>query len=137
MRSLWVGDRLAASQICCLVGRTVVLLKVAYLDDLAHLSPGSLLMADLIRQCCADPAIDRIDLVTAQPWHDRWHPTPHPTYQAQDFNLGRAAGIVGRVGDRAARRRLGRPAAASALATVCRPLDHWVNLSACPPSPTM
>ncbi|MGH9113972.1 MAG: GNAT family N-acetyltransferase, partial [Acidimicrobiales bacterium] len=113
VRSLCVGDRLAASQICCTVGRTLVLLKVAYLDALADLSPGNLAMADLVRQCCADPEIDRIDLVTAQPWHDRWHPTRHPTYQTRDFNLGRPAGLVGRVGDqavaalRAARRRLG------------------------------
>jgi CelD/BcsL family acetyltransferase involved in cellulose biosynthesis len=102
-RTLRVGDRLAAAQLSAIAGDTLVLLKVAYRDDLSHLSPSNLLMADLIRECCDRPDIARIDLVTDQPWHDRWHPSKHPTYRVRDFNLRRAGGVAGRAGDTAGR----------------------------------
>jgi CelD/BcsL family acetyltransferase involved in cellulose biosynthesis len=97
VRAVRLDGRAAAAQLATVTGRTLELYKVAYDDELSALSPSNLLMADLVRACCDDPAIDGIDLVTNQPWHDRWHATEHPTYQARDANLRRPAGIATRL----------------------------------------
>jgi CelD/BcsL family acetyltransferase involved in cellulose biosynthesis len=108
VRVLRLDDRPAAVQLATVTGRTLELYKVAYVDELADLSPSNLLMADLVRSCCDRPGIDRIDLITNQPWHDRWHATEHPTYQARDADLRRPGGIASRLA--ATLRRRGRPA---------------------------
>ncbi len=92
VRSLHIGGRLAASQVCVRVARTLFLLKVAYDEQLAHFSPGNLLMADLIEKCCEDPKIDRIDCVVWQPWHQRWGMTREPTFRVTAFNPKSARG---------------------------------------------
>ena len=97
VRVLRLDDRPAAAQLATVTDRTLELYKVAFDEQLADLSPSNLLMADLVRSCCDRPAIDRIDLITNQPWHDRWHAEEHPTYQARDTNLGRAGGIASRL----------------------------------------
>jgi len=97
VRTLRLDGRPAAAQITYVADGTLDLLKVAYDDDLADLSPSNLLMADLVRSCCDRPDVDRIDLVTRQPWHDRWHPEALPTYRSRDPNLRRPAGVALRV----------------------------------------
>jgi CelD/BcsL family acetyltransferase involved in cellulose biosynthesis len=98
VRSLWIAGELAAAQLGVLAGRTLVLLKIAYNEDLAPMAPGNLLMASLVRECCDDPDVDRIDLVTNQAWHARWHPVLQPTFQLQDFNTRRPTGLLARTG---------------------------------------
>lgn len=97
VRVLRLDDRPAAAQLATVTDRTLELYKVAFDEELAGLSPSNLLMADLVRSCCDRPGIDRIDLITNQPWHDRWHAQEHPTYQARDANLGRAGGVASRL----------------------------------------
>ena len=79
VRTLRLDGRPAAAQLAVTTGDTLELLKVAYDEDLADLSPSNLLMADLVRSCCERADVARIDLVTNQPWHTRWHPETHPT----------------------------------------------------------
>ena len=81
VRTLRLDGRPAAAQLAATTGDTFELMKVAYDDELAELSPSNLLMADLVRTCCERPDVARIDLVTNQPWHARWHAEVHPTYQ--------------------------------------------------------
>jgi CelD/BcsL family acetyltransferase involved in cellulose biosynthesis len=95
VRVLRLDGQPAAAQLACVTAGTLELLKVAYDAALAELSPSNLLMADLIRECCGRPDVDRIDLVTNQPWHRRWHPTVHPTYRVHDLNPRRPGGLVG------------------------------------------
>jgi len=94
VRSLFVGERLAASQICVTVGGSLVLLKVAYDEQLAHLSPGNVLMADLVEECCEDPSVDRIDCTVWQSWHQRWGMVREPTYRLLAFNRRSAGGAL-------------------------------------------
>lgn len=93
-RELWIGDELGASQLAVIAGSTAVLLKVAYDEDLSDMSPGNLLMADLVERCCDEPEIEHLDLVTRQPWHARWHPETQPTYRAQGPNRRRLVGLA-------------------------------------------
>ena len=97
VRTLRLDGRPAAAQLIATVGDTLVLLKVAYDDELSDLSPSNLLMADLVRDCCDRPDVDRIDLVTNQPWHARWHADRYPTYSVRDPNLRRPGGMVMRL----------------------------------------
>ncbi len=97
VHTLRLDGRPAASQLATVTGRTLELYKVAFDEELSELSPSNLLMADLVRSCCDRPEIDSIDLITNQPWHDRWHATEHPTYQARDANLRRPGGLAARL----------------------------------------
>ena len=108
VRTLRLDGRPAAAQLIATVGGTLVLLKVAYDDELSDLSPSNLLMADLVRDCCERPEVDRIDLVTNQPWHARWHADVYPTYSVRDPNLRRPGGIVMRLAGAAQSRRRAR-----------------------------
>jgi len=94
VRSLRIGDRLAASQLTVRVGGSLVLLKVAYDEQLAHLSPGNVLMADLVEECCEDPAVDRIDCTVWQEWHQRWGMVREPTFRLVAFNHRSVLGAI-------------------------------------------
>jgi CelD/BcsL family acetyltransferase involved in cellulose biosynthesis len=98
VRSLHIGGRLAASQLSVTCGGSLFLLKVAYDEELAHLSPGNVLMASLVEACCQTPGVERIDCLVWQDWHQRWGMTREPTYRVLAFNShsakGRAAGVA-------------------------------------------
>ena len=94
IRSLLVGDRLAASQVGVTVGGSLFLLKVAYDEQLAHLSPGNVLMVNLVEECCDDPEVDRIDCTVWQKWHQRWGMVREPTYRLLAFNHRSVGGVV-------------------------------------------
>lgn len=94
VRTLRLDGRPAAAQLGCVTAGVVALHKIAYDEGLADLSPSNILMADLIRLCCDSPDIERIDMITNQPWHERWHAELLPTYQARDVNLRRPAGLA-------------------------------------------
>lgn len=100
VRTLRLDGRPAAAQLAVTTGDTLELLKVAYDEGLADLSPSNLLMADLVQSCCERADVARIDLVTNQPWHARWHPRTHPTYQQRDPQVRRLGGLAVWVGDR-------------------------------------
>jgi CelD/BcsL family acetyltransferase involved in cellulose biosynthesis len=104
VRTLLVGGRPAAMQLATVNAGTLELFKVAYDEALADLSPSNLLMADLVRACCDRPDVERIDLMSNQPWHDRWHADELPTYKARDVNLRRPGGIATWLATRAAAR---------------------------------
>jgi hypothetical protein len=86
IRSLLVGDRLPASQVSVTVGGSLFLMKVAYDEQLAHPSPGKVLMANLVDECCEDSAVDRIDCTVRQEWNQRWGMVREPTYRHLAFN---------------------------------------------------
>ena len=115
VRTLRLDGRPAAAQLTATTGDTLELLKVAYDDELSDLSPSNLLMADLVRDCCERPDVARIDLVTNQPWHARWHAEVYPTYQVRDPNLRRPGGIVMRLAGAAQSLRRARSGAGPAI----------------------
>jgi hypothetical protein len=95
VRSLLIDDRLAASQISVQVGDTLFLLKITYDESLHHLSPGNLLMADLVSKACDDPSINRIDCLTRGDWHARWGMAVTPMYRLIMFNPRTLTGFAG------------------------------------------
>jgi CelD/BcsL family acetyltransferase involved in cellulose biosynthesis len=101
VRSLFVDGRFAAGQIGITSARTLFLARIPYDEELSELSPSNVLMADLIEDCCNDPAIDRIDCMMWQPWHQRWGMDREPTYSLTVFNEKTARGLAMRAAWRA------------------------------------
>jgi CelD/BcsL family acetyltransferase involved in cellulose biosynthesis len=108
VRSLKIDGRNAASQLTVRVGRTLFLLKIAYDEQLAMLSPGNLLMANLVEACCEDPNVDRIDCIVWQPWHQRWGMVREPTFGLTAFNSRSVRGALAGIAWNARRRLVDR-----------------------------
>lgn len=100
VRSLRIDGRLAAAQITVTRARTLFLLRIAYDEEFASLSPSNVLMADLLEACCNDPAIDRIDCLMWQPWQQRWGMAREPTYSLVMFNQRTVRGLAARAARR-------------------------------------
>jgi CelD/BcsL family acetyltransferase involved in cellulose biosynthesis len=94
LRSLWIDDELAASQISFRFQHRCVLLKLAYDERFSSVAPGNILMADLVTASCEDPAVKVLDLLSAAPWYQRWNADTYPTHQARLFNARTASGLV-------------------------------------------
>jgi hypothetical protein len=94
VRCLNIDGRIAAAQLSVRVDRTLFLLKIAYDEQLAHLSPGNILMANLVEVCCEDPNVDRIDCTVWQPWHQRWGMVREPTFRLTAFNSRSVRGAL-------------------------------------------
>ena len=69
---LFAGTTPVAAQLCVQQGKTISLLKIAYAQERAYASPGSLLLDQLLQQCCADSGIDTVSLITGQQWMSDW-----------------------------------------------------------------
>jgi hypothetical protein len=76
------------------VGDSIALVKIAYDESLQHLSPGNLIMADLVSRACDDPSINRIDCGERASWLDRWGAALCPTYDLIAFNPRSPTGLV-------------------------------------------
>jgi hypothetical protein len=63
-----------AAQFCLRAGATLNILKIAYDENFAAEAPGNQLLDGLLQECCADPAITRLSLVTGPAWGQRWAP---------------------------------------------------------------
>ena len=96
LRSLLIGGRLAASQLAVQVQDSLFLFKMAYDETMRTVSPGNLLMSDLVTRACDDPSISRIDCVAPPTeWHSRWGMREEPTYRLVDFNCRTVTGLAG------------------------------------------
>jgi hypothetical protein len=96
VRTLWIGGRLAATQVATRVGSTLFLRRIAYAEEYAKCSPSNVLLADLLESCCGDPAVERIDCLAWQPWIPRWGMVREPTYSLVAFNQGTVRGTAAR-----------------------------------------
>jgi CelD/BcsL family acetyltransferase involved in cellulose biosynthesis len=98
VRALYIDGRLAASQFGVRVAGVLSLMYVTFDEDLGDLSPGNVLMADLVESCCVDPSVERIDCGGWQPWHQRWGMIREPTYSLVAFNRRSPRGMIARMG---------------------------------------
>lgn len=63
-----------AAQLCLLVDRTYVILKIGYDERHARLAPGNMLLETVLQQQCEEGRFDTVDLVSDARWHDDWSP---------------------------------------------------------------
>lgn len=83
---LLLGDRLIGSQVWARVDATVFGMKTAYAEDHADLAPGKVLLGELVRRCCADLRITRLDWVGAAESVLRWGSRIEETYTVRALN---------------------------------------------------
>lgn len=86
VRLLLLSGRAIAAQYCIQVGGTLFMLKIGYDEAFGKLSPGNLLLDDLIRRCSAAPSIHAISFVLDAAWTHAWAPHCEPVYNAFVFN---------------------------------------------------
>lgn len=74
--SLHAAGRCIASTFCIRVGRELAVLKIAYDEEYARVSPGQVLMEYVLQESCADPAIEQVNFLGDAAWTRVWHPEP-------------------------------------------------------------
>lgn len=67
------GERAIAGHMAMRCGRTLTLLKIAYDEELARLSPGSLLFEHIAQRSFGNSDIDEINCLTDMEWHRPWN----------------------------------------------------------------
>lgn len=78
---LWLDDKVIASGLWFKTGGCLYLQKVAYLEELSAVSPGTLLMAEALERTCADPSMRRLSVITRCTWADGWRTTVMPVWR--------------------------------------------------------
>lgn len=68
------GEMCIASTFCIRVGDEFTVFNVSYEERFANVSPGHLLLERILQQSCADPSINRVDLVGDAAWNLVWEP---------------------------------------------------------------
>lgn len=82
LNSLYVGDECVASQFCIRTGPEYTLLKICYDQEFSRVGPGQNMLLHAMRKCCADPTIERMNLVSHGGWQDDWGPGLVPLKRA-------------------------------------------------------
>ncbi|MBX2837639.1 MAG: GNAT family N-acetyltransferase [Gammaproteobacteria bacterium] len=82
---LFADELCIAAQYGLATKNCLSLLKIGYLEDYSHYSPGSLLLEDVINQCYQDKT-PTLSLVTSPPWAVRWHPETAPVWHITRYN---------------------------------------------------
>ena len=95
VEQLYVGQDLIGAHLWATVGETMFWLKTAYSEKHSHLSPGVVLLSDLMERCCADPRIARIDCVSNAKWVLQWGARLEETYSVRALNARTLCGAIG------------------------------------------
>ena len=74
IRLLSVQGKAIAAQLCLQFGGTRTVLKIAYDEAHAGLSPGQVLMDYTIESACRNPLVECLSLVTGAAWMREWEP---------------------------------------------------------------
>lgn len=76
---LLCGPRAVAGQFSIWVSGCKQILKIGYDEKDSKLSPGQILMDEVIKNACTSPSIERVSLVTNMQWHKQWNPNHNET----------------------------------------------------------
>lgn len=74
-----------AGQLCLVSNRTCYVHKIAYDEAYKRLSPGQLLIEDLLRRSCENSDIDEVSVVSDASWHSDWSPCSQDVYEVWMF----------------------------------------------------
>ena len=87
------ADGCVASTLCIRVGGESAMLKIAYDERFANARPGHLVLERIFEQCCGDPGISRVSLVSCREWHLVWEPETVRSYNVYIGIGGRPARV--------------------------------------------
>ena len=83
---LLLGGRLIGAHFWVWVGETMYCLKTTYSEEFAGLSPGKIMLADFVDECCRTPGVARMDFVGRAPWMRRFAARLDPTFTIRAVN---------------------------------------------------
>lgn len=101
------NDTVVTMDLCVDRGGTMVVLKTAYDEQFAKLSPATLMREQIFRDLFAERRIRRVEFYgPLMEWHTRWTELSRTLYHANLFRNGAVSRLIDLV--RVSRRRLGR-----------------------------
>jgi len=83
---LSVDGKKIAAQFCLISDQIVYLLKIGYDENYNSVSPGALLLNQLMSRCSESTDIQAISFITGAAWNDIWAPQAECVYQASVCN---------------------------------------------------
>ena len=98
---LQTGDRIIAAQMGVKMGRALVILKIAYDEEMSYCSPGNLLLESTIERAYTSGDIDVIDCITDMPWHKNWKMEQRDYYNFWIYPRKPISWLLGALGRRA------------------------------------
>ncbi len=72
--ALYAEGRCIAASLGTRTGATYSALKIGYDEAYRRVSPGQIVVEHAVERCCADPAIERLDMVSDASWVRGWRP---------------------------------------------------------------
>jgi len=84
-----------AGQLCLFVDHIPYILKIGFDEAYAEISPGNLVMGEMIHQCAEDARIKTLSFVTGRDWNFNWGATSMPVYMHRIFNPRTLKGWLG------------------------------------------
>lgn len=75
---LYLDDVVIAAQFCVRIGALLQLLKIGFREEYADLSPGYLIVYELLKKPYGETGINKLSFVTGVDWIDRWKPGKAP-----------------------------------------------------------
>ncbi len=117
---LRLNGRTAAAQLCVRAGRALSVLKIGYDESHRELTPGNLLLDQLLRTSCESGDTDTVSLITDTAWMADWRPRKAAVLTLMRFNhtaaglTARALSHVGRLRDRMRNASTSAPSPATA-----------------------
>ncbi|HKZ03220.1 MAG TPA: GNAT family N-acetyltransferase [Pyrinomonadaceae bacterium] len=83
---LELDSAIIAAQFSLVVGKTMYILKIGYDDSWSSVSPGNLLLENVLERCKKNGTVQYVNLVTDAAWHRSWQPKQHRVFYCQRFN---------------------------------------------------
>jgi CelD/BcsL family acetyltransferase involved in cellulose biosynthesis len=83
---LVLESAIIAAQFSLVVDKTMYVLKIGYDEQCAELSPGGLLLQDVLERYESSGAVEHVNLVTDMAWHRRWRPKRYKVFCCHRFN---------------------------------------------------
>jgi hypothetical protein len=116
--------KVIAGQLGARLGRSLVLLKIAFREEYKAYAPGNLLLARTIEQAFASGDVDEINCLTDYPWTHDWNMHLRPHYRVNVYPKSVTPMLLGAVPRRAglAARRI--PWLVTPYRAVCRFLER-------------
>lgn len=77
---LFLGNQCIAGQFCAQFGGKLSLLKIAFNEDYGEVSPGDLIIDQVIQASPGLNQVQQLSFVTGVGWMDKWKPQVEPVY---------------------------------------------------------
>lgn len=90
---LYLDDECIAGQFCAFFAGKLSILKIAFNEKYSDISPGDLIIDQIIQASPAQTGINALSFVTGVGWMDRWKPKVEPVYVM--YGSGRLVWLAG------------------------------------------